>query len=357
MVHYMPGGTRLTQLVLVGALACLPALAHAAPSAADRAAAEVLFDSAVKLLEAGNGKEACPKLEESQRLDPGVGTLLYLAECYRIIGRTASAWATFRDASYAADSAGQQDRAQIATSEAAKLKPMLSYLSLAVSDQQLAGLEIRRDGEVLNRALWTSPIPIDPGQHQLEASAPGKLPWLKSMVIAPQPGTTAITIPTLRDEPVEQAAVPATSPAQAAQAPATAPAAPTALSGAPADARAADSSQKTLGWVAVGVGGLGVAVGGVFGYLASQDNNAADEQCRQDDPKQCNSEGVQLADQAKSRAMLSSIAFGVGLAAATTGVVLILTAPDEADAVAQRQLWLAASSKGDGAEISLGGAW
>jgi serine/threonine-protein kinase len=49
-----------------------------AQSAADKAAAEALFDHGVRLMKQNNFAEACPKLEESDRIDPAVGTLLYL---------------------------------------------------------------------------------------------------------------------------------------------------------------------------------------------------------------------------------------------------------------------------------------
>ena len=351
MVDRAPGGTRFGRIMLCCALLAVPRVAAADPSPADRAAAEILFDEAVKMLETGNGSAACPKLEESQRLDPGVGTLLYLAECYRSVGRTASAWATFRDASYAADAAGQQDRVQIANAEADKLKASLSYISLVLGDKQTPGLEIKRDGEVVNRALWDSPIPVDPGEHQLEASAPGKLPWTKSVSIAPQPGTSAITIPALADAPAVTAA-PAPAAAPQAPPPAATPSAP-----ATPDASARHNSQKTWGWVALGAGAVGLTAGGVFGLMASKDNKAANDECRPDDPTQCNDQGVQLSERAASRAMLSSIAFGVGLAAATTGIVLVLTAPEAPTSARGSGLWLNASAAPTSASINLTGAW
>src|SRR5690606_35491852 len=82
-------------------------------TATEQAAAEALFDQAMQLMQAGRHAEACPKLVESQKLDPAVGSQLYLADCYERTARTASAWATFREAGYAARSGGDE-RASVA---------------------------------------------------------------------------------------------------------------------------------------------------------------------------------------------------------------------------------------------------
>ena len=79
-------GLGLCAALISGAL---PAWAQ--PSAADKATAEALFDAALDLMRKGRNEEACPRLEQSHRIDPGIGTLLYLAECYEKTGRTASA--------------------------------------------------------------------------------------------------------------------------------------------------------------------------------------------------------------------------------------------------------------------------
>src|SRR6187200_393022 len=72
-------------------------------TAAEKATAEALFDEALRLMHAGSFAEACPKFEVSQRIEAAVGTMLYLAECYEKIGRTASSWATFREAASLAE--------------------------------------------------------------------------------------------------------------------------------------------------------------------------------------------------------------------------------------------------------------
>ena len=90
------------------------AAAHAEPTASDKAAAEALFDEGRALVAAGELKKACARLEASQKLDPGTGTLLYLADAYAKNGRTASAWATFREAAATVRAGRQPDRESIA---------------------------------------------------------------------------------------------------------------------------------------------------------------------------------------------------------------------------------------------------
>src|SRR5688500_5523674 len=109
----MAGLERLAHFTLTSALALglYTSQAAAQASASDKAAAEALFDQGLRLMKQNSFSEACPKLEESNRIDPAVGTLLYLGECYERVGKTASAWATFREAASLATNSSQPDRA------------------------------------------------------------------------------------------------------------------------------------------------------------------------------------------------------------------------------------------------------
>src|SRR5262245_33088503 len=83
--------------LLHAALAIALATAASANSfgQSDRAAAEVLFQEGRKAMKRQDYAVACPKLEESLRLDRAPGTLLNLAECEDKLGKLASAWQRF----------------------------------------------------------------------------------------------------------------------------------------------------------------------------------------------------------------------------------------------------------------------
>src|ERR1700733_10338457 len=94
----------------------------------DSAAAQALFDQAKKAVAAQNLAEACPKFEESYRLDAAMGTLLNLADCYERAGQLTTAWSKFLELASKAHAAGQQERARIGRQRAAALAPRLSHL-------------------------------------------------------------------------------------------------------------------------------------------------------------------------------------------------------------------------------------
>jgi tetratricopeptide (TPR) repeat protein len=169
--------------LILAALAIATPLAAGGRAAAQRreqATAEVLFERALTAMQAGDYAAACPLLEESEALDHGIGTTLYLAECYERVGRTASAWAAFRRAASLASAAGQDERARAASERAARLDLQLSTLTLAV-DAPSPELALACDGVALPRSAWGVPVPVDPGEHVIEAVAPRHTP-LRALV-------------------------------------------------------------------------------------------------------------------------------------------------------------------------------
>jgi hypothetical protein len=342
--------------MLIAALAA-PARAHAQASAADKAAAEALFDEGRQLMEARSYDAACAKFESSQRLAAGIGTLLYLGDCYEKSGRVASAWATFREASSKAAAAGQQDRARIASERAGALEPRLSRLRIKVSDE-LPGLEVKRNGAAIGRDIWGAPVPVDPGSYQIEARATNKAPWSTRYDVPAQPGTYEVVVPALVDAPAGSAPAPPVTAVPGASPP----------RGGDTAARPS-STGDTQRIAAIVVGGLGVVGLGIgVGFVASavSKDSEADDHC---DGTQCRDEqGETLSKDARSAGNVATVALAVGAAAVAGGVVLYLTAPRGPAAapasggrlvaprreVARRDLWIRGDARG---VVSCGGTW
>jgi hypothetical protein len=341
----------------------------------DAATARTLFDEGRRLAASNQFEAACPKFQESYRLDPGMGTLFNLADCWEHIGRTASAWAAFLQVADEAGRSKQPDREKIARTRAAALEPKLSRLLVKVESKD-AGLELSKDGTSFGAAQWGSALPIDPGQHIIEAKAPSKQTWRARVQVPPGGQTVTVVIPALTNDTALTPAVPVAA-AQATAPPATAPpvanappaianpssptgatpgpadTAPAAAQSQPAAATAAagpaqpamtltsaqpkpqdqvqrgSGSQATVGWMLGGVGVAGVAIGTYFGLQVNSKNKAADQVCPTNihctiqDRAAYNSA---IAD-AKSDRTISIVGLALGGAALTSGFILILSAP------------------------------
>lgn len=308
-------------------LCAVPAVAvdARAQSSADKAAAEALFDQGRKLMKKKNYAEACPKLQASQQLDSGIGTLLFLGECYEKLGKIASAWATFKQAESTAEAAGQAPRARIAKVRVAALEPQLTKLELQLGASDIPGLELRRDGELIPLASVSVAIPVDPGSIELTANAPGYVGWTKQVDVPKGPTVITVQVPALKAIPVEE------PPPKVVEPPPAKKTSPVRDDGGQGQS---GSTQRTIGLVVGGVGIAALAGGTVLGVLAKNKNDSSEEECRPGDARFCNAEGVSLREDAQSLGNFSTIAFIGGGALVATGVVLFLTAPEDRAPVA-----------------------
>jgi serine/threonine-protein kinase len=276
-----------------------PAFAESTP--ADKAAATVLFNDAKKLLAEGRVNDACPKFEESQKIDPTPGTLLNLGDCYErsTPPRTASAWGTFKRAEVMARNGNDKDRQEYATKRMLEVEPKLSKVTIHVAqDARIPGLDVKWDGKPVGDGVWDSALPVDAGEHAIEATAPGKKIWTASVRVAVTAGTMTVDIPVLGVAPVEQ----------------------------PKEAIAPASwwtTQRKIGVAVAGVGVVGVVLGSVFGAKALGSKADAVSHCGPADPTACDAQGLAFRDDARGAGHVSTAAFAVGGAAVVAGVVLI----------------------------------
>src|SRR5690606_208393 len=109
-----------------------------AQSPSDKEDADALFTAARELVESGEYEAACPKFKESHQLDPGVGTLLTLGLCYEKLGKTTSAWSSYREAAALARKQGDEAREKFARSEVSRLDAQLVKVLIEVSQEPQA---------------------------------------------------------------------------------------------------------------------------------------------------------------------------------------------------------------------------
>ncbi|MGK3992942.1 hypothetical protein [Sorangium sp. So ce1024] len=309
----------------LGLAAALAASASAAPARAeptigDRARADQLRREAGELVASGRPESACPKLEESDRLNPSTGTKLELARCREATGRLASAWALYTEVAAAAEAVGDARQAAAARQRAAATEQRLPKLAIVASAevQALPGLEVTLDG-VDARGLLGAARPVEPGKHRVTAAAPGVQAFSRE-VEASQPGQLVeVRIPALQPELPAQQPPPARLVERRA---------PTPYGERP------DPIHRNLMWVTGGLALAGIALGSAFGGLAistwGEVEDAAPTACR--DParyRDCARPVPALSRRAMSYATVSDFSFiAAGAALAGTAILWWTLPPD-----------------------------
>jgi serine/threonine-protein kinase len=277
----------------------------------------------MKLMQAKRFSDACPKLEESQRIDPGLGTQYNLADCYEKTGKTASAWINFSEVADAALKDGNAERERVARGRAAAVQQHLSYLTVRV-ERPVAGLAVKRDGVEMRATTFGIASPMDPGTHVIEVSAPNKHPYRTSVELGKKGDKVEVTVPELHDVDTGRTAKPAIA----------------------RDSAAPDGSkkaghfpqQKTWALVSAGIGVVGVGMGTGLLISAASTHSQASSDC--DSNNVCQStNGKSLLDEAHSRANLATIPLGIGIVGLAAGVTLWLTAPSTKEGPVA-ELWL-----------------
>lgn len=315
---------RVVTCAVLAAILGAPVSAFA-QSADNKVQAEALFEEGRKLMDQQHYDEACKKLEGSQKLDPGAGTLLNLAACYEKNGQIASAWVTYKDAAAAA--AGRhQDWVDQANAKATELGPKLSHLTIT-APQNLSNLEITRDGAVVPAPSIGAAIPIDPGPHTIEAHAPGYKPFTAKITIGAMQDSQTVTVPALEIDDTSTSTT-----------------------------KSGGNSQKILGGALIGVGAVGLVVGTIFGVVALSDKGSASNNCNPSFTI-CTTDGKSSVDSAKTAGNVSTVALIAGGAFVAGGAVVFLTAPHSENKPDGATIQARLGAPGSPAGFSLGGSF
>lgn len=196
-----------------------------------------------------------------------------------------------------------------ARAEAARLRDALQprIPTLIVKIDGATDATVTVDDQPLPAELLGVKRSIDPGQHTIVGRAGDEVVTRQLMLKESESQTAELTF---------HNAVAAPLPPK--------PTAPAVLSSSPA-ADATPTPQRTIGFVGIGVGAAGIAVGALFGGLALSEHGNLVTQCGAQ--LQCGSQNEDAANSYNSKRIISGVAFIGGAALAATGLALVLTSP------------------------------
>jgi hypothetical protein len=236
----------------------------------------------------------CSKQEEDAK-GGDVEAKRRLGECYERAGRAAAAWSVYKP---------------IGDARADALEPKLGKLVVTVEDT--GPVDVQRDGAPVAKETVGAPAAVDPGEHVVVVTAPGKKKFERRVAVAAGE-TQTVTVPKLEDE--TKAPPP------------------------PGEEANPGGTQRTVG-VIVAIAGL-VAVGTATGLaLAAQSRfDDASSHCYRG---ACDADGIDARKSGLNLSNASTILFVGGGAAILSGAALWLLAPRAKTTGALRVLALGA---------------
>ena len=266
--------------------------------------AQELFNEGLRLMQSDHCQDAISFFLESQSNDPAAATLANLATCYARLGRTGSAYSTYKLAARAAILENKPELQQQTDHAAVALMPQLTQLRVVpLGNGGLPSIKI--NGQVVDDVR--KPIPLDPGENIIEATAPGHETWRR--IFSAQGGGTllVVEVPDLsaRHEPTSMATAPASR---------------------PPDMPKKRPDLKPYALVAAGTGLVAIGIGTAFTFSALSKQNSANAYC---DGRFCTQPGIDLRNQALDRAAIATWTVTFGIASLGAAATLWFLSPKD----------------------------
>lgn len=281
--------------------------------------ADRLFYEGNALTQAGKYAEACPKFEQSLKLDDGAfGTEFNLADCEEHLNRNASAYHHFERVVQYAKIAGKTQREQAARERMDKLKDKLGWILIKPAQgTTLSSLQIDGQSMALSRKLDIPVDPerlhaVDPGQHQVVAVSTSQRRLEQQVAVAAGQTVPLEAFALTEEERKER------DPNRG-------------------------STQRMIGYGLGGLGIIGLGVGAGAG-IASILNHVSegDYGCtKSGDTLKCpTEEGVNSTKTARTAGTIADIGFVAGGALLVAGAVVLFTAPKPAKSTTAAQMYV-----------------
>ena len=269
-----------------------------------RTAARDLATQGAQAFEAGQYAEASDFFRRAYELVPAPSIALLRARSLAKLGQLLEAVDTYEQtARFKLPEGAPEAYLQAVETARAEMEdvrhrlPRLKLTLIGVSSNERA--QVTMDTKPTPDALLGVERPINPGPHHIEARVAGQLRASRELSMVE--GEVYQVELDLR-------------PVQAPK-----PALGTSAASATDSAAGAHAWQKPAAYVALGVGALGVGIGTYTGLVALHHKSELDSVCH----PTCPATSADQIDSFRSNRTISYVSFGVGLAAAATGVVLL----------------------------------
>ncbi len=307
-------------LLLAGGLCILPSeSAWAQTDAAKVSAAREVSFQGVKDYQAGRYAEASKKLEKGYALLKGPVIGLWSARALVKVGRYVLAAERYLETTRAALPTSNREKHKQAQADAATeraaLMPKIPGLTIKVVGAPSEEVQATMDGAPMDSGLLGIRQPVDPGGHSIEARYKGQVQKVRVKLEESKSRTVE-----LKFDPNATAA--------AAPGPTTPPAgSPKTDPGSPRADAGGSSGPPTLAYIALGVGGVGLAAGAVTGVLAMGKKSDLDDSghCRDG---VCDATVHSDLQSLNTMRTISTVGFAVGAVGVGAGLVMIFTAGD-----------------------------
>jgi tetratricopeptide (TPR) repeat protein len=312
--------TAATSLAALAAFA-LALLGNLAAARAQNAEAELLFRDGDRLMAAGDLAKACDAFEGSNRIEPRAGTLIRLGDCREKNQQLASAWSAYSDA---LSRVKDPKKREIAQAKVSGLEPRLSFLTISVPDEaRVVGLTITRNGQPVDAVLWNRGAPVDGGEYVVAGRAPGHEEWSTKVTVKPEADKVAVEVPRFKELKVLTP--------------------PPGVGGelldddgpsGPIDAPSMLTPRRKIALGVAGVGVVALVGGALVGTQAKGLESEAHDACAN---VVCvdHAEANEALEDARGKARLANIGYGVAVAAGAGAAFLWLTgAPRSGDGLA-----------------------
>jgi hypothetical protein len=309
--------------------------AHAAPGDVEVRAARQLFVDAERDEDGGRWADALVKLRRVAQVRLTAGIHYHVALCEEHLGQLAAALDDYTSADGQARAESAQDVLLLVGKRIADLGPRVPRLTIRIVPD-VADATVTLDGAKLLPAVFGTALPVDPGEHHIEATGPGR-PATSRSVTLHERDVTVVDLQ-LPEPPPSPAPVPVSSgpTREAAGAPPPSPALPP-------EAPAAPTAPSHTGAILATAGAVVLAGGGIAAFVAAGSAHArAVSQCAEvfsAAPGACDSEknGVRALD-------FTAAGLWLGAGAAGALAVVLWSRPSAASSPTAARLFVGPGS-------------